>query len=360
MAEVVFEGVSKQFDGTLAVDGLDLRIMDHELLVLLGPSGCGKTTALRMVAGLDDPTEGSIRIGLRTVNDIPPKDRDVAMVFQSYALYPHLSVRRNIEFPLRSRHAGAAERQQAVRLAAEMLGLEDLLVRKPAHLSGGQRQRVALARALVRQPQVFLLDEPLSNLDAKLRVRARADIVEIQRRLQTTTLYVTHDQLEAMTMADRVAVINEGRLQQVGPPMEVYGAPANVFVARFIGSPPMNTLDGVTSNAGKAPVLTVAGGFVPLAPPQAIAAGPGEGRPLTAGLRPEELSISDSGTIRARVSLIEPLGHLVHVICRLPDQTELVVQQAASQASPGLGQDIGIEVDPERVHLFSGQDGSRL
>ena len=359
MAEVVFEAVSKRYDGVLAVDHLDLRAADEELLVLLGPSGCGKTTALRMVAGLEEPTDGTVRIGQRVVNDIEPKDRDVAMVFQSYALYPHLSVRRNIEFPLRSRSVPAEERDDLVREAAGLLGLEDFLDRKPGQLSGGQRQRVALARALVRRPQVFLMDEPLSNLDAKLRVRARADIVALQRRLRTTTLYVTHDQVEAMTMADRVAVMSEGRLQQVGAPGEVYAAPANLFVARFIGSPPMNTIEGALAPDGS-PALEVAGGRVPLGPGPAGRAGPASGRRLVAGLRPEELNLDPAGTVGADVALVELLGHLVHVICRTPDGTELVVQQPASLAPPRLGEPVRLQVDPDRVHLFDASTGLRL
>ncbi|HTX62574.1 MAG TPA: ABC transporter ATP-binding protein, partial [Acidimicrobiales bacterium] len=229
MAQVNFDGATKRFGDTTAVDHLTLNIPDGELLVLLGSSGCGKTTALRLVAGLEDLSDGDVSIGDRIVNDVDPKDRDVAMVFQSYALYPHLTVAKNIEFPLRQRHVDKEERQAKVKRAAETLGLGTLLDRKPAQLSGGQRQRVALARAIVREPLVFLMDEPLSNLDAALRVQTRADIVELQARLATTTLYVTHDQVEAMTMGHRIAVMSEGRLQQVGPPTELYSRPANTF-----------------------------------------------------------------------------------------------------------------------------------
>ena len=360
MAGVAFESVSKRFGDVLAVDGLDLTVADEEFLVLLGPSGCGKTTALRMVAGLDEPSEGSVRIGDRIVNDVEPQARDIAMVFQSYALYPHLTVRRNIEFPLRARKVERADRDHAVQEAAETLGLTDLLDRKPAQLSGGQRQRVALARALVRRPKVFLMDEPLSNLDAKLRIQARADVVQLQRQLRTTALYVTHDQLEAMTMADRVAVMNEGRLQQVGTPMEVYESPANVFVARFIGSPPMNTIEGNLVDRGGAAELAVPGGEVPLAPPQAaLAAGSGT-RQLVAGLRPEELTISPEGTLGVTVTLVEPLGHLVQVVCRTPDGILLVVQQQASTARPQPGEDVRLKVEPGRVHLFRSDTGARL
>ena len=244
MAQVSFEGVTKRFGDTVAVDALNLEIPDGELLVLLGSSGCGKTTALRLLAGLEEVSEGTIAIGGRVVNDVDPKDRDVAMVFQSYALYPHLSVARNIEFPLRQRGMAKDVRAAKVKEAATTLGLDTLLTRKPSQLSGGQRQRVALARAIVREPQVFLMDEPLSNLDAALRVQTRADIVALQDRLSTTTLYVTHDQVEAMTMGDRIAVMSQGLLQQVATPEDLYAPPANTFVAGFLGSPGMNLLPG--------------------------------------------------------------------------------------------------------------------
>ena len=247
MSAITFQGVSKSFDGVVAVDDVTLEVDDGEFLVLLGPSGCGKSTMLRMLAGLEDPTSGEISIGEEVVNDIDARHRDIAMVFQSYALYPHLTVAKNIESPLvgrRSEQVSKEKRTELVLEVATMLGLADLLDRKPGQLSGGQRQRVALARAIVRHPAVFLMDEPLSNLDAKLRAQTRADIVELHRRLDTTFVYVTHDQVEAMTMATRIAIFDKGRLQQVGDPREVYSTPANVFVARFIGSPPMNMLPG--------------------------------------------------------------------------------------------------------------------
>ena len=263
VAQVGFDSVTKRFGDTTAVKDLTLSVADGELLVLLGSSGCGKTTALRMVAGLEEVTEGTVTIGERVVNDVDPKDRDVAMVFQSYALYPHLTVAKNIEFPLRQRGVEKAERSAKVRQAAETLGLDTLLDRKPAQLSGGQRQRVALARAIVREPLVFLMDEPLSNLDAALRVQTRADIVELQARLKTTTLYVTHDQVEAMTMGHRIAVMSEGLLQQVAAPEDLYDRPANTFVARFLGSPGMNLLEGMLVESGAA--SGVMGGRGPLA-----------------------------------------------------------------------------------------------
>ncbi len=264
MGRLGLEHVTKRFDATAAVDDLTLEVADEEFLVLLGPSGCGKSTALRMIAGLERPTEGTITIGDRVVNDVEAKDRDIAMVFQSYALYPHMTVRRNIEFPLRSRKVAADERDKLVNDAAESLGLDGLLDRKPAQLSGGQRQRVALARAIVRRPQAFLMDEPLSNLDAKLRVQTRAELVELQRRLAATILYVTHDQVEAMTMGHRIAILDAGVLQQVGPPQEVYAQPANLFVARFIGSPPMNTVAGRVVNDGDTMSIAIPGGRAPL------------------------------------------------------------------------------------------------
>src|SRR5690242_7468396 len=242
MGSVVFEGVTKRFGDVIAVRDLTLAVEDREFLVLLGPSGCGKSTALRMIAGLEEPSEGKIWIGDELVNEVEPQDRDIAMVFQSYALYPHMTVAHNIEFPLKSRNVPKNERDRIVQDAASSLGLQDLLSRKPAQLSGGQRQRVALARAIVRRPQAFLMDEPLSNLDAKLRVQTRAELIALQRRLATTVLYVTHDQVEAMTMGHRIAIMNEGELQQLGPPQDVYEKPANLFVAGFIGNPPMNTV----------------------------------------------------------------------------------------------------------------------
>ncbi|WP_297487983.1 ABC transporter ATP-binding protein, partial [Thermococcus sp.] len=256
MAEVQLINVWKVFGGFTAVKDMNLHVKDREFMILLGPSGCGKTTTLRMIAGLEEPTKGRIYIGDRLVADpekdvfVPPRDRDVAMVFQSYALYPHMSVYDNIAFPLKLRKVPKSEVDKRVREVAEMLGLSELLNRKPRELSGGQRQRVALGRAIVRKPRVFLMDEPLSNLDAKLRVRMRAELKRLQRQLGVTTVYVTHDQVEAMTMGDRIAVINAGQLQQVGSPEEVYHKPANTFVAGFIGSPPMNFLEGTLTEDG--------------------------------------------------------------------------------------------------------------
>ena len=361
MGRVAIQGVSKRFGDVTALDNLTLEIEDREFLVLLGPSGCGKSTALRMVAGLDEPSEGSIEIGDRVVTDVEAKDRDVAMVFQSYALYPHMTVRRNIEFPLRSRRVPKDERDKLVGEAARMLGLEELLERKPAQLSGGQRQRVALARAVVRRPQVFLMDEPLSNLDAKLRVQTRAELVELHRRLSATVLYVTHDQVEAMTMGNRIVILSNGVLQQVGPPQDVYERPANLFVARFIGNPPMNTINGrVTRANGSAPTVAVPGGEVQLAP--AIAADV-EKRGLdevVVGIRPEHLTVGPDGPIEVTVSVVESLGHERHIFCRLADEQPLIVRQPASEPPPAEETKMRLALDDAGLHVFDPTTEERI
>ncbi|MEP6623601.1 MAG: ABC transporter ATP-binding protein [Acidimicrobiia bacterium] len=334
MGRVSLQGVTKKFGDVVAVDHLDLEVADREFLVLLGPSGCGKSTALRMIAGLEELTEGTITIGDRVVNDVEPKDRDLAMVFQSYALYPHLSVRKNIEFPLRTRGVPKETRAATVADAADSLGLTGLLDRKPGQLSGGQRQRVALARAIVRDPEAFLMDEPLSNLDAKLRVETRAELVELQQRLAATVIYVTHDQVEAMTMGDRIAVMSEGVLQQVGPPQEVYARPANLFVARFIGTPPMNTIPGAVAGANADVVV---------------------------GVRPEHVTVGARGSgIDATVALIESLGHERHVICRLVDGSTVIARQRMDVAPPDANADVGLAFAPGDVHHFDAAGGARL
>ena len=379
MAQVNFDGVTKKFGDTTAVDDLTLHVVDGELLVLLGSSGCGKTTALRMVAGLEELTSGTVTIGDRVVNDIDPKDRDVAMVFQSYALYPHLTVAKNIEFPLRQRGIDKEDRAVRVKRAAETLGLATLLDRKPGQLSGGQRQRVALARAIVREPTVFLMDEPLSNLDAALRVQTRADIVELQSRLSTTTLYVTHDQVEAMTMGHRIAVMSDGRLQQVAAPEDLYARPANAFVAHFLGSPGMNLLDGMLVESGVAVGsgpgaggATGAGGRGPLsvAFPGASVALPdvvadtvrGSGPEIVLGLRPETLHLADDGAIGATVVIVELLGAETHVICQTETGARVIVRQSATAAKPNIGESVRIAVDPSpgSYHLFDADGGARL
>jgi ABC-type sugar transport system ATPase subunit len=370
MAAVVFEGVTKRFADVLAVDSLDLEVADGEFIVLLGPSGCGKTTALRMIAGLEHVTEGRLSIGNRLVNDVEPRDRDIAMVFQSYALYPHLSVARNIESPLvvRTFHADGpdrparkldrGERMQRVADAARILGLEPVLDRKPAALSGGQRQRVALARAIVARPTAFLMDEPLSNLDAKLRAQTRAELVELHRRLGTTMVYVTHDQVEAMTMATRIAVLAAGRLQQVGTPREIYERPRNLFVAEFIGTPPMNTVPG-TVTAGT--TVAVGDSRFPLPP---TAAGLGEGTIVTVGVRPEHLTIGGDGEVKGIVRHVEWLGHEALVTCEVGGSEAAAPQtftlRQGGGALPGQGDIVRLRVDPRHVHLFDPTTTERI
>jgi multiple sugar transport system ATP-binding protein len=355
VAGLTFEGVTKRFEDATAVDDLNLDVTDGEFMVLLGPSGCGKTTALRMVAGLEDVTAGRVRIGDRVVNDLEPKDRDVAMVFQSYALYPHMTVAKNIEFPLRQRNVEKDERDRMVGETAATLGLTDYLGRRPGQLSGGQRQRVALARAIVRHPQAFLMDEPLSNLDAALRTQTRADIVTLQERLGTTTLYVTHDQVEAMTMGDRIAVMSKGVLQQVGQPQEIYERPANVFVAGFIGSPGMNLLTGELDPSVGARMVRVETGTVPV--PARVVANRAVG--VTVGFRPEALTVDPQGSFTAAVTIVELLGAEVHVVARV-GETRVVVRQDITRPRPSLGETITLRVDPEGVHVFDAVTGARF
>ena len=361
MAEVVFAGVGKSYGETRVIEGLDLEIRDRELMVLVGPSGCGKSTALRMIAGLEEVTSGTISIGGRVVNDLPPKDRDIAMVFQSYALYPHMTVRENLEFGLKMRKTPRAEIDRLVGAAAEVLGLADLLARKPKQLSGGQRQRVAVGRAIVRQPKVFLFDEPLSNLDAKLRVQTRAEIAQLQARLQVTTVYVTHDQVEAMTMGHRIAILDAGRLQQVGPPLEVYERPANLFVAQFIGTQPMNLLAGTVGEAGD---LVADDLRLPLPPALRAAAGP-PGRQVTAGIRPEaireangEPAGAETARLGVEVELAEPLGHEVVVHGRHGRHT--LVATLAPHRVPALGSRLELSIDLGQLHLFDTRTEQRL
>ncbi len=314
MGEIVLEQVSKVFGDVVAVDDVSLEIGDGEFVVLVGPSGCGKTTILRMVAGLEDLTAGEISIGGRTVTDLPPKNRDIAMVFQNYALYPHMTVAENLGFGLRLRHTPKDEAQRRVREVAGVLGLDSLLDRKPVALSGGQRQRVAMGRAIIRQPQAFLMDEPLSNLDAKLRVHMRGELARIRDRLRTTTLYVTHDQIEAMTLGDRVAVLRDGILQQVDSPQVLFNAPANLFVAAFIGSPSMNLVEATVRGA----TISFAGWDVPLRPDADLRRY--DGRTVILGIRPSD--IEDAAvhpdpalpTIEVTPEVIEELGSQVHLI----------------------------------------------
>jgi multiple sugar transport system ATP-binding protein len=317
MATVTFDHVTKRFGEVVGVSDLDLQIRDGEFMVLVGPSGCGKTTSLRLIAGLEDVTEGTLKIGDRVVNGVPAKDRDIAMVFQSYALYPHMSVYDNLAFGLKLRKVSKADIDRRVKEAAGILHLESLLDRKPKALSGGQRQRVALGRAIVREPAVFLMDEPLSNLDAKLRVQTRAELLRIHARLATTTVYVTHDQVEAMTMGQRIAVMSEAQLQQVGTPRELYDAPVNRFVAGFIGSPSMNFLDVTVQGTGTAASIEAPGVSIPV--PPRFASIVSDGAEVVLGLRPEHLQVAGngatSGRIAARADVVEYLGNeeLVHL-----------------------------------------------
>jgi len=356
---VELEGVSKYFGDVPAVREVSLDARAGEFLVILGPSGCGKSTILRLVAGLETPTEGTIRIGDRVVNNVVTKDRDVAMVFQSYALYPHLSVRRNIEFPLRAHHVRRDEITRLVRAMAESLQLDQLLDRKPAALSGGQRQRVALARALVRRPKVFLMDEPLSNLDAKLRVEMRAELVELHARLGITILYVTHDQVEAMTMGQRIAIIKDGALQQVDEPSVVRDRPANAFIAGFIGSPPMNILRGTLRSAGDSLEVEVPGGRVALGRvPGGIVQRRGLDEVIV-GVRPQDLRVDPGGSLQATVSLVESLGHEQHVTCRLPGGQLVNIDVEAGVAVLRTGDAVTVAVSGP-LHLFDPVTEERL
>jgi len=353
---VTFDSVTKRFDETIAVDDLSLEIEDREFMVLLGPSGCGKTTALRLIAGLETVSNGSVSIGSRLVNDVAPQDRDIAMVFQSYALYPHMTVRKNIESPLTAGvKVGASERRQRVEDAASVLGLTPFLDRKPAALSGGQRQRVALARAIVRRPQVFLMDEPLSNLDAKLRTQTRLELVELWRRLETTFVYVTHDQIEAMTMASRIAVIADGRLQQVGPPQAVYERPANLFVAGFIGSPPMNPIAGtIGSGPDGAAAVDTPVGTVPLGAGRSVE----RGASVVAAIRPEHLHLGGTD-LAATVLNVELLGHERHVICDVGG-SRWTIRDSAHGDEVSVGASVTLGVDRAEVHVFDATTTERI
>jgi multiple sugar transport system ATP-binding protein len=390
VAEIQFLDVTKEYGGTVAVRDLTLTVGEGEFVVLVGPSGCGKTTALRMVAGLEEITEGEIRIGNRVVNDLPPRERDVAMVFQNYALYPHKNVYENLVFGLRMRRVPKADQRKRVEEIARILGLQDMLQRKPAQLSGGQRQRVAMGRAIVREPKAFLMDEPLSNLDAKLRGQMRAEIARIQQTLHVTTLYVTHDQVEAMTMGHRVAVMHDGVLQQIDTPQRIYDAPRNLFVATFVGSPPMNVLEAEVVREDGA--LLCRSGATDIELPRDVVATRPQlealvGRRIVVGLRPEIVTESETGaTIRGRVLLVEALGaeQLVHIdIPAIPLARQELVDRPAADDVASFGADqhgrnatiLGrfdrnvllrpgeaaeVFVDPRQLHFFDLETGAAL
>jgi multiple sugar transport system ATP-binding protein len=363
MATVTFENVNKMYGDFQAVKDLNLEIGDGEFMVLVGPSGCGKTTSLRMIAGLEEITDGTLKIGDRVVNDVPPKDRDIAMVFQSYALYPHMSVRENLAFGLKLRKVPKAEIDRRVNEAAETIQLQKLLDRKPKELSGGQRQRVALGRAIVREPAVFLMDEPLSNLDAKLRVQTRAEIARLHQRLKTTVVYVTHDQVEAMTMGSRIAVMNEGLLQQVGTPQTLYDTPINRFVAGFIGSPSMNFVEVHMEGTGEgARLVGPADWSIPIPARYRETATPKAGKTLVAGFRPEHLDIGDGGSgvgsFRARADVVEYLGNeeLLHI--NAADQDIVAIVGSEHRVRPGDIVNLILPLD--KLHLFDGETGLTL
>jgi multiple sugar transport system ATP-binding protein len=354
MASVEIRDVRKSFGTTAVIHGVSIDISDGEFVILVGPSGCGKSTLLRMIAGLESITAGEIRIGNRVVNNVPPKERDIAMVFQNYALYPHMTVADNMAFSLKLRRAPKAEIQQRVNRAAEILGLQNYLDRYPRQLSGGQRQRVAMGRAIVRDPQVFLFDEPLSNLDAKLRVQMRTEIKELHQRLKTTTVYVTHDQIEAMTMADKIVVMHDGIVEQIGAPLELYDYPANLFVAGFIGSPAMNFIKGKVVAGDPPQVVTDTGIVLPV---KDLAPGM-DGRPVIYGIRPEHFVIDSEKGIPVEVSVVEPTGSETQVFARLGGQD--IVGVFRERIAVGPGDKLPLSPDPNLVHLFDQETGRRI
>jgi multiple sugar transport system ATP-binding protein len=353
MASVGIRDVRKAFGTTAVIHGVNVSIQDGEFVVLVGPSGCGKSTLLRMIAGLENITAGEIRIGERVVNNVPPKERDVAMVFQNYALYPHMTVADNMAFSLKLRGAPQSEIAQRVKQAADILGLGPYLERYPRQLSGGQRQRVAMGRAIVRDPQVFLFDEPLSNLDAKLRVQMRTEIKELHQRLKTTTVYVTHDQIEAMTMADKIVVMHDGIVEQIGSPLELYDRPANQFVAGFIGSPAMNFLKGKITVNGSVSFEGPNGVKLPIG---TVPANSG-GRPAVYGIRPEHFTIADDGA-EAEIIVVEPTGSETQVFAKLGGEEVVAVFRERHQFNPG--DKIRLKPDQRVVHLFDEATGQRL
>ncbi|MBE3577152.1 MAG: sn-glycerol-3-phosphate ABC transporter ATP-binding protein UgpC [Limnochordales bacterium] len=368
MASVTLENVTKRFGNVIAVNGVTLEIKDEEFIVLVGPSGCGKSTTLRMIAGLEEVTEGNIYIGSTLVNDVPPKDRDIAMVFQNYALYPHMDVYNNMAFGLKLRKYPRAEIDRRVKEAAQMLGIENLLDRKPKQLSGGQRQRVALGRAIVREPKVFLMDEPLSNLDAKLRVQMRAELSKLHHRLRTTTIYVTHDQTEAMTMGDRIVVLRDGIVQQVGEPLEIYEHPNNVFVAGFIGTPPMNFLNCVLRREDGKYYLDGVAFKLPI--PEEKAArfknlGPYIDKEVTVGIRPEDIhdkkltaNPPEEWCIKAMVDVIEPMGAETYLYLSIGEH--FMTAKVDPRTDAVDGEPYEVMLDMNRIHLFDRDTEERI
>ncbi len=355
MAGVSISAVHKWFGRTQVIRGVDIGIADGEFCVLVGPSGCGKSTLLRMIAGLEEITEGEIAIGGKVVNRVRPKERDIAMVFQNYALYPHMTVRNNMSFALKLAKFTNADIEQRVAHAAGILGLAPYLDRFPRQLSGGQRQRVAMGRAIVRDPQVFLFDEPLSNLDAKLRVQMRTEIKELHQRLKTTSIYVTHDQIEAMTMADRIVVMRDGIVEQSGNPLELYDTPVNTFVAGFIGSPAMNFVPGIARTHGGSPAVEFDGG---VRLPMPLTARPSDGQAVLYGMRPEHCTLAGSDGLPAEVVVVEPTGADTQLFCRFNGQevTSLVRDRVDCRA----GDRVGLVPDLSRAHLFDAASGARL
>jgi multiple sugar transport system ATP-binding protein len=364
MASVTLQDLSKRFDKVTAVNHVNLEIADKEFVVFVGPSGCGKTTTLRMVAGLEEISEGTILIGDRIVNDVPPKDRNIAMVFQNYALYPHMDVYKNMAFGLKLRRTPKPEIDRRVREAARILGIEELLDRKPRQLSGGQRQRVAVGRAIVRQPEVFLFDEPLSNLDAKLRVQMRSELIKLHYQLEATMIYVTHDQVEAMTMGDRIVIMNHGDIQQVGAPMEVYDHPVNMFVAGFIGSPAMNFFEGKLATQNSDVYCDFGKFTVKLPKSQADLYHSHINRPVVFGIRPENISDRlESGEhqqerVPAKVNVVEPLGSEVMVELEAGDHTFVARLDPDTEARPM--NEMAVYFNMARFHLFDAETGQNL
>ena len=353
MADVRIDNVSKSYGSVRVIHGVSVDIADGEFVILVGPSGCGKSTLLRMVAGLEEISGGEVMIGGKSVNNKPPKDRDIAMVFQNYALYPHMKVSDNMSFSLRLKGRPKAEIAAKVGKAAEILDLGKLLDRYPKQLSGGQRQRVAMGRAIVRDPQVFLFDEPLSNLDAKLRVAMRVEIKDLHQRLRTTTIYVTHDQIEAMTMADKIVAMRDGRVEQVGTPLDLYDHPANIFVAGFIGSPAMNFIEGRIEARDGRPVF-VSGSGIELPAPAAAAA---SAQPVIYGIRPEHIEIDPDG-VPAIISVLEPTGSETQIFARLGDDPVVAVVKKRLLARPG--EQVALKVDGSLAHIFDKATGRRL